>query len=431
MRCRRIVMRSKATVKYLVLFLSLSVTLFAIEGKSKIYIKSNDTIYTSQKTIVSIELLTDALSITDAKITFPASQKYIVQAPQSASYLGSEEINGTVWQMVHYEYEVYALQAGKIEIPSVSVSFTSSMGYGQPKKEFALKSDGLYFDVKAPKGVKEDQFVLVTDKYSLISEVKPEKKQLIIGDAVELSVTQKAHNVPDILLRPTRYTSNTFLRVYTKEPELKSGLKGKYDVSRVDRFTFVASGEGNVTIPAQETVWWNSVTQKVQVEMIPEISFEIFPDPQIAIDSKKAQQKQRLLYVAVILIVLLIFYAMFASKIKGYLKERKRMYVLSESGKFSALLVCIEGNDTKGIYKHLYDWLMSIAPAVARGGFKAIEQVQPSFSESLRELEALLSGSEHTFDKRVFKHEVEKLREELLTEQKHTLSALAKSINPQ
>ena len=431
MRCRRILMRNNTAVKLLVLFLSLSIALFAIEGKSKVYIKSNDTIYTSQKVTVSIELLTDAFSITDAKITFPASQKYIVQAPQSASYLGTEEINGSAWQMVHYEYEVYALQAGKIEIPSVSVSFTASMGYGQPKKEFILKSDGLYFDVKAPKGVQKDQFVLVTDNYTLVSEIKPEKKQLIIGDAIEVSVTQKAHAVPDILLRPLEYTSNTFLRVYSKEPELKSELKGKYDVSRVDRFTFVASGEGNVTIPAQETVWWNSVTQKVQVEMIPEISFEILPDPQIAIDAKKAEQKQRLLYVSVILIVLLIFYAMFSSKIRGYLKERKRMYELSEEGKFSVLLVCIEGNDTRGIYKHLYDWLMSIAPSLARGGFKSIEQVQPSFTESLRELEALLSDTGQIFDKTAFKQEVEKLREALLTEQKQTLSALAKFINPQ
>ena len=72
------------------------------------------------------------------------------------------------------------------------------MGYGQPKKEFDLKSDALSFDVKAPKDVKENQFVLVTDNYSLVSEMKPEKKQLIIGDAVELSVTQKAHDVPPL-----------------------------------------------------------------------------------------------------------------------------------------------------------------------------------------------------------------------------------------
>ena len=37
---------------------------------------------------------------------------------------------------VHYEYEVYALQAGEIEIAPVKSTFSASMGYGQPKKEF-------------------------------------------------------------------------------------------------------------------------------------------------------------------------------------------------------------------------------------------------------------------------------------------------------
>jgi hypothetical protein len=420
----------KHIVKLFIFFFSLSVSLFAIEGRSKVYIKSSDTIYTSQKITVSVELLTDAFSITDAKITFPASQKYIVQAPQSASYLGSEEINGTDWQMVHYEYEVYALQSGQIDIPSVNISFTASMGYGQPKKEFNLESDAVHFDVKTLKGMKKDQFVLVTDSYTLVSKIKPEKKQLIVGDAVELSVIQEAHHVPDILLRPVHYTSNTFLRVYTKEPELKSGLKGKNDVSRIDRFTFVATGEGNATLPRQELVWWNSMTQKIQVETIPEIFFEILPDPQIAIDAKKAEQKQRLLYVSIILILLFILYVLFASKIRNYLNERKRIYVLSEPGKFSALLTCIDENDTKAIYQCLYDWLISIDPLLARVGFRGIEKIQPSFLASLRGLETTLSIEEKSFDRIDFINELKKLRVTLLKEQQEHKQGLPNKINP-
>ncbi len=423
-------MRIKYIVKPFLLFFSLSLSLFAIEGMSKIFIKSNETIYTSQKVTVSVELLTDALSITDARITFPASQKYIVQSPQSASYLGREEINGSTWQMVHYDYEVYALQTGKIEIPSVSISFTASMGYGQPKKEFTLKNDAIYFDVQTLKGVHKDQFVLVTDNYTLLSEIKPQKKQLIMGDAVELSVTQKAHHIPDILLRPVNYTSNIFLRVYTKEPELKSGLKGKYDVSRVDSFTFVATGEGNVTLPSKELIWWDSVSEKIQVERIPEISFEVLPDPQIAIDEKKAQQKQRFLYIFIVLIMLVMLYVLFASKVRNYLKERKRVHLISEAGKYAALVASIEKNDMRIIYQELYDWIMTIDPVLARSGFKGIAELQPSFSKSLLEFDALLSDTKQTFDKVTFINELKKLRERLLKEQKESKHSLPKNINP-
>ena len=79
--------------KLLLLVFFLSLDLFAIDGKTKIYLKSDTDIYTSQKVTVAVELLSNAFSITDAKIIFPPSKKYIVQAPKSASYLGQEEIN--------------------------------------------------------------------------------------------------------------------------------------------------------------------------------------------------------------------------------------------------------------------------------------------------------------------------------------------------
>ena len=423
-------MQSKMGLTSLLLLVCLTVNLFAIEGKVKVFIPSSAAVYTSQKITVSVELLSNAFSITDAKITFPASKKYIIQVPRSAAYLGQEEVEGEDWQMVHYDYEVYALQAGRIEIPSVSVSFTASMGYGQPKKEFVLQSDALHFDVNSPKGVKTDQFVLVTNMYKLESTLKPEKKQIIVGDAVELSVTQKAKGVPDILLTPIIYKSNAFLRVYDKEPELKSGEVGKFDVSRRDSFTFVASAEGNVTLAPQKILWWNTLTEKTEVETIPKIHFEILPDPQIAIDAKKAQQKQILIYVVVSFLILLSLYAVFASKIRNYRQERQRMYVESEEGKFDVLLSSIEAKDVSGIYMHFYYWLGSIAPEIGRGGFLALVKEQPSFESSLHQLEEKVLDPTQGFDTVYFTKEVKKLRVSLLEREEGEMYALPKNINP-
>jgi len=298
-------MQNRYILKYFLLLLFLTSNIFAIEGKIRVSIPSQEKIYTSQKITVSVELLSNAFSITNAKISFPASDKYIVQEPKSASYLGHEEMDDEDWQMVHYDYEVYTLKAGKVQIPSILVSFTASMGYGQPTKDFTIKSDALSFDVKVPEGVREDQFVLVTDNFKLTSEIKTKNKQLIVGDTIELTVIQQADGVPDLLLTPIVYRSNEFLRVYEKEPLLESGLKGEYDVSRTDRFTFVASMEGNVTLSAQEILWYNSVSKEIIVEKIPAMEYEILPDPQLAIDAKKAQQKQVLFYVISIFVCIL------------------------------------------------------------------------------------------------------------------------------
>jgi hypothetical protein len=405
-------------------------TLFAIDGKIKVFIKSNDAIYTSQKVTVSVELLSDAFSITDAKITFSPSKEYIVQSPKSATYLGQTEVNGSNWQMVHYDYEVYALKAGKIEIPSVSVNFTASMGYGQPKKEFALSSDSLVVDVKTPEGVNTNQFVLVTDKFVLESNMNPEKKQLIVGDAVVLTLTQKAKGVPDILLSPIIYKSNAFLRVYVKEPLLKSGLDGSYDISRTDSFTFVASSEGNVTIPVKEVLWWDSKTKKMHTEKTPAYTFEIIPDPQLAINAKKAQQKQRLLYVLLVVLVLVGLYLFFASKIREYLKERKCLYAQSEVGKFALLLACIEKNDVHCMYAQMYEWLLSIALELTRGGFSTIIEIQPSFKTSLDALEENLLTPNQRFDTILFSEELNRLRATLLKKEQTASEGLPQTINP-
>jgi len=413
----------------LILFLLLSVHSFAIDGKIKVFIKSKETVYTSQKVTAAVELLSDAFSISDVRISFPSSGNFIVEAPKSASYLGQTEVDGTDWQMVHYEYEVYALRAGQIEIPSFSVFFTASMGYGQPKKEFELQSQALAFNVKAPEGIENNQFVLVTDNYTLHTEIKPEKKELIVGDAVELTVTQKAYDVPDILLRPVRYQSNALLRVYEKEPELQSELKGKFDVSRIDRFTFVASAEGNVTLPAQETVWWNTVSKKVQREKIPEIQFEILPDPQIALDAKKAAQKKSLMTGLGLIILVALLYWLLSDHIKYYLHQRKMAYDESEKGKYEKLLKYVDEGDMAKIYRAFYVWIKTIHPETEINTFKDIYGLYPEFKEDFYCFEnSLLSYND--LDKIRCRSTLGSLRKRLLKKVCEDMYTIEKELNP-
>ena len=411
--------------KILLMLLLFTFDLFAVEGTMRVKLQSHENLYTSQKVIVAVELLTNAFSITDARITFPSSVKYIVNAPKSAAYIRTEEINGTDWQMVHYEYEVYALQAGEIEVSPVKTTFSASMGYGQPKKAFTLKSKAFHFSVRSPKGLKQEQFVLVTDHYILTQKRDLKKSELIVGDAIEVKIIQKAHGVPDILLKPIHYKSTPELRVYEKEPVLQSGLKGRYDVSRTDSFTFVAAAEGNVTVPEQQTVWWESSSEKVRVETLPAIHFIVIADPQIALDAKKAKQKKILLYVVFSIIALLLLYKFFAPSLKHCLYTRKKRYEASEKGLFEHILVSEENRE---IYQTFYVWLQYVDLPLSKCGFKCIAVLQPSFASSLSALEKSLVSKEEKLDKMLFINEAEKLRTLLL--KKHKQPHLSFTLNP-
>lgn len=425
-------MKTKNALTYVLLFFFLTFDLFAVEGKIKVYVKGDDAVYTSQKVTVGVELMTDAFSINDAKITFPDSSKYILQVPKSADYLLTVDINGSDWQLVHYEYGLYALRAGEITIPSLLITFSASMGYGEPKKAFSFHSEPLSIKIKSLDGVKANHFVLVTDKYTLKSEVKPEKKQLIVGDALEFKITQKAHGIPDILLKPFVYRSSDKIRVYDKEPALKSGLKGDFDVSRTDSFTLVATVEGNVTIPAQEALWWNSATKKAQKETIPEMTFEIIADPKIALDAEKSEQKRMLAYLVLLAVLLLLFYKFFAPSLKKWLLHRKKMYKESEKGKFDNLVKSLDTKNYSLIYRNLYKWLAVVSPDpdFSSAGFSGIVEIQPSFSNALQELDEVLVVPEKVFDKNSFTVELKKLRERVLREKKTKEQGLPLDINP-
>lgn len=417
-------------IRYLLILTSFFLLeLSAVEGKIKVYVKSDVSVYTSQKTTVAVELLSDAFSITDAKINFATSDKYIVQAPQSASYLGQTEVNGTDWQMVHYEYEVYALRAGEIEIAPFSVSFTASMGYGQPKKEFTLKSEALHFTVKTPESVKPDDFALVTDNYLLSSTLKPEKRVLIVGDALEFSVTQKAHNVPDILLQPVRYKSTSLLRVYDKEPILQHGLKGAYDVTRTDTFTFVASAEGNVTLPAHAFLWWSTQSKQLKREKIPAFTFEIRPDPQIALDAQKEKQKQILLYLFAFVLMILILYRISAKHIKKYINDRKEAYAKSEKGQYALLVHCIEKGKLSEVYTQFYIWIDTIICDRQVRTFKDIYEEYPEFEDLFATFErALLQDAKINSASSL--SILGKLRKTLLDRHTKAANTLQRTINP-
>ena len=160
------------------------------------------------------------------------------------------------------------------------------------------------------------------------------------------------------------------------------------------------------------------------------MTFEILPDPQIAIDAQREKEKKLLLYAALSVLLLLAGYKLLSPMYHRYKLKREEAYKKSEEGKFDVLLNSLKHDNAPGVYRDFYHWLEVASPKLSRLGFRGIGEVQPSFSESLRELEAVLSVPEQTFNKRGFTTELKKLRETLLKEQQRTKQGLLDKINP-
>lgn len=277
--------------------------------------------------------------------------------------------------------------------------------------------------------MKEDQFVLVTDNYSLSQNMDPKKTELIIGDAIEVELIQKAHGIPDILLKPIRYKNSPLLRVYEKEPLLERGLTGKFDVSRTDKFTFVATAEGNVSIPKQQTLWWDSKSEKVKVETVPAMHFTIIADPQIALDAQKVKEKKFVIYVGVIGFILLLMYHFSAPAIKAYRRKEREHFEASEEGKYATLQQAVNSEDIPAIYRHFYEWTGTVIDYDKPQTMRDIYEKYPQFKETCQSFEAALLDPEKLKKRKCLKS-LETLRTLLLEHEKKSNFALEKNLNP-
>ena len=419
--------------KLLILWLLLTLSLHAIEGAVTAKVLPKESYTVSEEIIVQVDIKSTAFSLTQSKIGLENSAEYIVSAPKSAASLETVDINGTDWSVVHYEYKLYPLYAGKLVIPPIAISFLASMGYGQESQSFDLHTDSLSVDIQGHEGVNPDKFVLSTPHYTLKATQNPTANKINEGDAFELQIIQEAENVPDILLTPITFESSEYFKVYAKEPTLTSSdNRGVTSVSRVDKFTFVAVKEGNVTLPSQELLWWDTQKQTLHKEQTTKLHFAIAPQPKVKSEQEDTQSinSQKLLsYIAIILLLVTLLYRAYPLFRKRQEKQ-KEVYAKSEAGLFETLQKSCSDAEPKQLYRDFYTWLESADTTVARLGFKGIIEIYPPFSESLSSLEKALDGDEIDLDRDAFCTQLKLFREELLKRRDDKKSGLMDGINP-
>lgn len=258
----------------------------------------------------------------------------------------------------------------------------------------------------------------------------PKRERLIVGDAVDFTVTQKAKGVPDILLSPVVYRSGALLHVYTKEPKLESGEGEGFDAIRMDRFTFVAIAEGNITLPARKFVWWDPLADRMHTEMIPELSFEILPDPQIALDAQKARQRRSLLYSIMALLAGVGLYLLWGTRIQNWVRMQKERYKKSEPGRFAFLVRSIQKESDAVIYDAFYTWLATADTTLAARGAEGIARSHPAMGSLLEELADTLAVPGRSFDRARFREELKQFRKRLLNKKRAQGAHLPETINP-
>ena len=280
------------------LLLFLPLFLFAMQGAVSVQVQPKSRYFVSEKIVLELDVKSTGFSVGDVRVDTSGLKDLIVIAPQSAAYVQSEEIDGESWQVAVYEYELYPLRGGEIFLAPLEVSFTGSMGYGQPKSAFTKSTEPFTLQVDSPDGI--DGFVLSTPKLTLDVTYKPDPTSLKIGDAFERTVTIIATDVPDLLLPSVAIEQQKSLRLYDDEPRL-SMEQGR--AKRVEHQTIIASQEGNVTLPEQRLYWYDSVNGILHAEIIEAVEFEVSGGSVTAKSEEQGSSKTFWLLLGVLLLI--------------------------------------------------------------------------------------------------------------------------------
>jgi len=258
----------------IVLLLLLPLFLFASKAFVELYIDRAQEFFVSKKFIATLKVKTTAFSISDLDLNLEGNSDFVIIAPSSAAYTDSEEIGDEQYQSSVYEYELYPLKAGGLSIKPFKVSFNVSLGYGQPKEHFSLKTSQKELFVSSPKGV--DGFILATPKLTIKTTYSAGKKSYKLGDAITQTITTSAIDVPDVLIPKVAFADIEGFKRYEDETRLTQEQKeDKLIAKRVQSATYVFNQDGNFTLPSQTLKWYNTQTSRIATTNTKAYNFEV------------------------------------------------------------------------------------------------------------------------------------------------------------
>ena len=219
-------------------------------------------------------------------------------------------IDGQNYQVLERSYAIYPEHSGKLTItPTIfngrSVSATgrqSAFGrmdslfeqmlsqrglnnqffggtpFGSAGKRVRLASNTLTLEVKPQPASYHGANWLPTQNLVLHDSWAKTAPVIHAGEPVTRTLTLEAKGLEASQLPNLQLQGTDNLRIYPEQPELSNRTDGDWIYGRSEqRFTYVASQAGKLSIPAIQVSWWDTVNHKQQNTVIPAWDITIKP----------------------------------------------------------------------------------------------------------------------------------------------------------
>jgi hypothetical protein len=380
-----------------------------LQGEVRFQPAEQDLHWVGQELELQLELWTDGFSFSDQLFVLPEVKGAYLLQPDSTTVKLNEDRNGVQWQGLRYQLLLYPQREGRLEVPSFDISFAARAGFGTEPAQFRYRTEPLLIEARLPPGVTPGSLLVTTSSFTMESSWDPDSAieglaELKVGDAITLSVTRSAEDVPGMIFEPLPEIVIDGLAVYPKTPKVNDQVdRGSLTGERVDSVTFVCQREGSYRIPEFRFQWWDPRREVLSENRVESLELNVIANPAYAVGAGRSAASgvfqlswSRLLAILAGLVVLVFAGRIGLIRLKGYLQQRRASREAGEAWAFRQVGKACESGNAGQAYNAITLWLGRVnpgGPAITLTGLAAECDSESLKNEATALQESVASGS--------------------------------------
>ncbi len=224
-----------------------------------------------------------AVRIVDGELSEPQSEKLTIRRlGDDTGYF--QQRNGRRYRVVERRYAVFARESGEIEIPPVTLRVSvpdendSSGSFFGRVKRLNRRGPAVTLDVRPKPASDSGAWWLPAKSVSLNANWEGDVNEFRVGEPVTRALTLQVDGVTGEQLPELTPLQVPGLKVYADKPEIvEQPAAESLQSRRVDKWAIIPQAAGELTLPAIELPWFDTISETYQVAMVPSQVINVLP----------------------------------------------------------------------------------------------------------------------------------------------------------
>ena len=265
-------------------------------GKQPIYTETlvdKESVYIQEQLVLTHRLYT-SVQLSDLSLSDLNVPDVILQKIGDNQY--QKTINGRNYLIVEIKYALFPQVAGKLVIPALRFGAYESNGRSQfggftnRGTRIFRSTESKIVDVNVrPAHIAADQW-MPSSEVQLAEQWSTDLNNLTVGEPVTRAIAISAAGLTGAQITPIQIIESDDYKIYPDQPQLQEQAKDSTIVgTRTETLAMVPGRAGEITFPAINVRWWDTVNQRMQTASLAAKTVQVRPSTAVAISPATVQ----------------------------------------------------------------------------------------------------------------------------------------------